>query len=205
MSTSSASGGTPSARRWPCSGGHGRAGPAPAAAGWAADGSVVLAPIHRDIDVALITCSVDGETAPRGAVDFRALAWRPSRNGDGPGWVVPPLVEMIDYLEEESFSAVHTDSAAGQGLIALVAARLLHLPVTGAVDPRQLEAPPRLGDVAGRLRRRYLTWFYSRLDEAFVPDRAAARTLVAAGVEAEKITVLPPVSEGGRAGRAGRA
>ena len=91
---------------------------------------------------------------------------------------------------------MHTDSTAAQGLVALVAARLLHLPVTGAVDPDGLEAPHGPGDIAGRLRRRYLAWFYGRLDEAYAPTRAAARALVAAGVEPERITVLPAAPEG---------
>ncbi len=156
---------------------------------------VEAAPPRRDVDVALLTCSIDTETATPGAVDFRALAWRPSLNGEGPAWVVPPLVEVVDYLEEEGFTAIHTDSAAGQGLVALAAARLLHLPVTGAVDPDGLEAPRGPGDLAGRLRRRYRAWFYGKLDEAYVPTRAAARALVAAGVEPSRITVLPAPSE----------
>ena len=142
-------------------------------------------PPRHDVDVTLLTCSVDSEVATPGAVDFRALAWRPPLNGEGPAWVVPPLVEVVDYLEEEGFTAIHTDSAAGQGLVALAAARLLHLPVTGAVDPDGLKAPRGPGDLAGRLRRRYAAWFYGKLDEAYVPTRAAARALVTAGVERE--------------------
>ncbi len=146
---------------------------------------------RRDVDVTLLTCTTGAETAPAGAVHFRALAWRPSPDGAAPSWVVPPLVEIIDYLEEEEFSALHTDSAAGQGLVTLAAARLLHLPVTGAVDPAGLRAPDGPGDFAGRLRRRYRAWFYGRLDEAFVPTPAAARALVAAGVEPSRVTLLP--------------
>jgi hypothetical protein len=155
---------------------------------------------RHDLDVTLITCSVDTESPASHAVDFRALAWRPSMNGSGPDLVVPPLVEIVDYLEEEEFTAVHTDSAAGQGLVALAAARLLHLPLTGVVDPAKLTAPHGPGDIAGRLRRRYRAWYYGRLDEAFVPTRAAARELVAAGVDPSRVTVMPP--PGGRpAGR----
>ena len=109
--------------------------------------------------------------------------------------MVPPLVEVVDYLEEEGFTAIHTDSAAGQGLVALAAARLLHLPVTGAVDPDGLVAPRGPGDIAGRLRRRYSAWFYGKLDEAYAPTRAAARALVAAGVEPSRITVVPAPSK----------
>ena len=156
------------------------------------DDHLVEAPPRHDVDVTLLTCSVDSETPAPGAVDFRALAWRPALDGGGPSWVVPPLVEIVDYLEEEEFSAVHTDSAAGQGLVALAAARLLHLPVTGAVDPARLAAPRGPGDFAGRLRRRYSAWFYGRLDEAYAPTREAAGALAAAGVEPSRITLLPP-------------
>jgi hypothetical protein len=158
-------------------------------------------PAYFDVDVARLTCSVDGETAPAGAVDFHALAWRPSLNGDGPGWVVPPLVEIADYIEEGGFSAVHTDSAAGQGLVALLAARLLHLPVTGVLDPEALQASHGPGDVAGRLRRKYLAWFYGHLDEIFAPSRETARALVAAGVDPGRVTVLPPAPAESQAGR----
>jgi hypothetical protein len=147
---------------------------------------------RHDIDVILISCSADTETPADHAVDFRALAWRPSLNGSGPDRVVPPLVEMVDYLEEEEFTALHTDSAAGQGLAALAAARLLHLPLTGVVDPAKLTAPHGPGDLAGRLRRRCRAWFYARLDEVFAPTRDAARTLVAAGVDPSRVTVVPP-------------
>jgi hypothetical protein len=147
---------------------------------------------RHDIDVTLITCSADTEAPADRAVDFRALAWRPSLNGSGPDRVVPPLVEIVDYLEEEEFTALHTDSAAGQGLAALAAARLLHLPLTGVVDPAKLTAPHGPGDLAGRLRRRYSAWFYAHLDEVFAPTRDAARTLIAAGVDPSRVTVVPP-------------
>ena len=164
---------------------------APGAEGSPGESHPVAARSFLDLDVALLTCSVDSEPQPAGVVDFRALAWRPSSNGERPRWVIPPLVEVVDYLEEEEFSAVHTDSTAAQGLVALVAAKLLHLPVTGAVDPEGLEEPHGPGDIAGRLRRRYLAWFYGRLDEAYAPTRASARALVAAGVEPDRITLLP--------------
>jgi hypothetical protein len=160
-----------------------------------AEHPVKRAPSRLDVDVTLLTCSVDSETPAESAVDFRALAWRPSPNRGEPAWVVPPLVEVIDYLEEEEFTAIHTDSAAGQGLVALAAARLLHLPLTGAVDPAGLEAPHGSRDIAARLRRRYRIWFYGKLDEAFAPTRAAALALVAAGVDRGRVTLLPAPPE----------
>jgi len=150
---------------------------------------------HHDIEVTLLTCSTGSRPAPDGAVDFRALAWRPSSNGCGPRWMVPPLVEVVDFLEEEGYTALHTDSTAGQGLLGLAAARLLHLPLTGAVDPEGLDARQGRRSLAAQLRRRYLIWFYGRLAEAYVPTRAAARALVAGGVDPRRVTLLPALAE----------
>jgi hypothetical protein len=36
---------------------------------------------------------------------------------------------------------------------------------------------------------RYLRWFYGRLDAVLVPDRAAARRLVAGGLDASRVHV----------------
>jgi len=156
-----------------------------------AGGPDIAAPRHHDIEVTLLTCSTGDDAAP-GAVGFRALAWRPSANGDGPRFVIPPVIEIVDYLEEKGFSALHTDSSGTQGLLAVAASRLLHLPLTGAVDPRDLESPAGVADLGGRMRRRYKLWFYSRLDEAYAPTREAARDLVAGGLEPHRVTVLPP-------------
>ncbi len=147
-------------------------------------------PRRPDIDVTLLACSPCGD-APPGAVGFRALAWRPSANGDGPSFLIPPVVEIVDYLEEEGFSALHTDSSDGEGLLAVAAAWLLHLPLTGAVDPHDLAAPAGRADIAGRLRLRYKLWFYGRLDEAYAPTRETARALARGGLEPRRIAVLP--------------
>ena len=151
---------------------------------------VAGAPSRHDVDVTLLTCSVAADVAPAGAVDFRALAWRPSANGGAPDWVVPPLVEIIDYLEEEEFSALHTDSAAAQGLVTLAAARLLHLPSwapgSGRAEgagvarrPRRATPAPLPGLVLRPPRR------------GVRAEPAAARALVAAGVNPSRVTLLP--------------
>ncbi len=181
-----------------CSDGREGAPASPAAGGIAAPpptrpttvGHAGTAAHPPDIDVTLLACTTDGDAAA-GAIGFRAVAWRPSANGDGPRFLVPPVVEIVDFLEEEGFSALHTDSSGGEGLLAVAAARLLHLPLTGAVDPRDLEAPAGRSDLSGRLRLRYKLWFYGRLDEAYAPTREAARALARGGLDPQRIALLP--------------
>jgi len=131
------------------------------------------APGEGDGEVEIIT-STPEPTGPRGgALNFRATAWRRPAGDPTSGFTVPPIVEILDYLEEREFTAVHTDSAGGMGLLALLAARLLHLPVTGTFQ--ELNA------------RRYALWFYGMLDQVRAPSRAAARELVARGLDPGRV------------------
>ena len=106
-------------------------------------------------------------------LNFRAVAWRPPEDGSAPGFVVPPIVEILDHLEEGEFTGVHTDTAGAMGLLALLAARLLHLPVSGTFAEQD----------AGR----YALWFYGQLDQVQAPTRAAARELVARGLDPGRV------------------
>lgn len=170
--------------------------PAPPATGHdpAAGASSPAARWGPDIDVALLTCPM--EPCDGGAVEFRALAWRPARDGETPGLVVPPVVEILDYLDEHHVSALHTDSTGAQGLVAIVAAHLLHLPLTAAAGSHPLGAAPSGIDITQRLRRRYLRWFYEHVDEVYAATPAAAQKLTDGGIASARVSVLPAVATG---------
>ncbi len=138
---------------------------------------------ERGLALEVIT-STSAPTGHRdGALNFRANAWRaPTTDADRPV-VVPPIVDVLDYLEENDFTAIHVDTAAGIGLVALLAAKLLHLPITGALRTDQ----PRW---------RYPTWFSSMLNVVFAPSRAAGRDLVARGLDPRRVRVLPASVDG---------
>jgi hypothetical protein len=128
-----------------------------------------------------------------GAMNFQANAWRsPSRSSQHP-LVVPPIVDVVDYLEENDFTAIHVSTTGGAGLVALLAAKLLHLPISGTVHadlPQHAERPhPR--PATQEDIRRYAMWFYGMLDEVFAPSRASARELVARGLDPRRVRVLP--------------
>jgi hypothetical protein len=141
-----------------------------------------------------------------GGVRFAASAAWPSRLQPGRTLVAPPLLDVLDYLYEKDFTAIHVDSAGGMGLAGLLAAKVLHLPVTGTVHTDVLLAVERLssGSRASREAWRYVRWFAGMLDEAFTQSRADARRLVALGVDPRRVHPLPvaapvaAISAGGR-------
>lgn len=153
---------------------------------------------ERGVALEVIT-STSAPTGRRGgAMNFRANAWRPlALNPDYP-LVVPPLVDVIDYLEENDFTAIHVSTASGTGLVALLAAKLLHVPITGAFHTDLPRYAERLypGTAVQKSTWRYVTWFYGMLDEVFAPSRATARDLVARGLDARRVRVLPAWVDG---------
>ena len=109
------------------------------------------------------------------------------------GFTVPPIVEILDHLEEHAFTALHASTASGMGLLALLAAKLLHLPITGTFHTDLARYAERLcpGSLVQRNTWRYTMWFYGMLDQVLVPSRTSARELVARGLDPGRVRVLP--------------
>ena len=153
---------------------------------------------ERGVALEVIT-STSAPTGRRGgALNFQANAWRPlALNPDYP-LVAPPIVDVLDYLEENDFTAIHVSTASGTGLVALLAAKLLHLPITGAFHTDLPRYAERLypGTAVQKCAWRYVTWFYSILDVVFAPSRATARDLVARGLDPRRVQVLPAWVDG---------
>ncbi|MCX6363470.1 MAG: glycosyltransferase [Actinobacteria bacterium] len=142
--------------------------------------------VERGVALEVMT-STTAPTGMRGdALNFQANGWRPPALDSARALVVPPIVDVLDYLEENDFTAIHVSTVSGTGLVALLAAKLLHLPITGAFR----------ADLPRSAERRYITWFCSMLDEVFAPSRAAARDLVARGLDPRRVRVLPVSADG---------
>lgn len=128
----------------------------------------------------------------RGDTDFPPLAWRPAVNGGDP-FVWPPLVEIVDYLDENGFTGVHACTPGPMGLLAVIAAWLLHVPATAST--------PRAPRPASSREARYLQWFYGRFGQVTAGSRTAARGLVAGGLDPDRAAVAPTLMT--RAGTGG--
>ena len=138
---------------------------------------------ERGLALEVITSTSAPSGRRDGALNFQANAWRPLATDPGHPLVVPPIVDVLDYLEENDFTAIHVDTTSGIGLVALLAAKLLHLPIAGAL---RTDLP----------RQRYNTWFSSMLNVVFAPSRAAGRDLVARGLDPRRVRVLPASADG---------
>jgi len=148
---------------------------------------------ERGVDLEVIV-STPAPTGPlHEAVNFQALAWRPLPVDPDYPLTTPPIVDILDYLEENDFTAIHASTASGMGLVAMLAAKLLHLPIGATFHTDLARYAEKLcpGTPYQRLSWRYVMWFYGAMDEVFAPSRATARDLVARGLDPRRVRVLP--------------
>jgi glycosyltransferase involved in cell wall biosynthesis len=107
--------------------------------------------------------------------------------------VYPPLLEIINWLEEETIDEIIISTPGPMGLAALAAARLLKLKVRGIYHTdfpqyvRHFSDDEHMEDLTWR----YMGWFYEQMDRIAVPSRAYLEQLVGKGFDREKLYVMP--------------
>lgn len=134
---------------------------------------------ERGVAIEMLTATPLPTHSADGVANFEALAVRRRRNGARCTGAIPSALEMLDYLEHGGFTAVHVSASGALGVAGAVAAKLLHLPVTGFAD----------ADVAHR------SVLYRLVDVVFVPRREVANQLIACGVAPDRIRVLADEAE----------
>lgn len=105
----------------------------------------------------------------------------------------PPVLDIMDYLEREGFTHIHVSTPGTVGLLGLMVARLMNLPVAGTYHTdipnyvRKLTNDGFLEQVAWR----YMIWFYGQMEAVLVPSAATREQLVAHGLPRERTHPLP--------------
>jgi glycosyltransferase involved in cell wall biosynthesis len=106
---------------------------------------------------------------------------------------VPSLVETLQWTWRSGISHVELATPGPMGLVGLLVARVLRLPVTASyhTEVPSLIQPLGGNEMMERAARRYLAWFYARVDRVFAFSTGSRDALVDMGVAADKISVMP--------------
>ena len=105
----------------------------------------------------------------------------------------PPVLRIIQYCFEQRYTLLHAATPGPMGLVALLAARMLKLPIHATYHTafpqymRQLTNDSTLEEGMWR----YVLWYYSQMDAIFVPSEATAQDLIARGLPRERIHLYP--------------
>jgi len=106
---------------------------------------------------------------------------------------LPPLLDVVRHIEEQDYDSLIISTPGPMGLVGLLAARVLHLPVRGIYHtdfPHYVETwtdDAAMGDMA----KQFMRWFYRNMETIYAPTRAYEDVLVDLGFERSQLAVLP--------------
>ncbi len=105
---------------------------------------------------------------------------------------IPSLIDVMDYLSRERIKVVQVSTPGPLGLIAALAAKLCGLPIVANYHTALPQYAVRLtGDASfGALVKSLVAAFYRMADHVIVPSQAVIETLVAFGVQKDRIALL---------------
>jgi glycosyltransferase involved in cell wall biosynthesis len=144
-------------------------------------------------DLTMITCDPHGRDCGPGVRNFAPIGVYDLPEYPEQKIFYPPALEMIRFAYEQGFTQLHASTPGPIGLTALLAAKILKLPIHGAYHTqipqyaKQLTGDEGMEDLAWK----YAVWFYNQLDMVFAPSRDTARELAEKGIRPEKIMVYP--------------
>ncbi|GAB6036064.1 glycosyltransferase [Fundidesulfovibrio butyratiphilus] len=144
-------------------------------------------------DLTIITCDPHARDFGPGVRNFQPIGVYALPEYPEQKMYYPPVLEMIRYIYEQGFTHLHVSTPGPIGLAALLAAKILGLPLHGTYHTqipqyaRQLTGDEGMED----LMWRYTVWFYNQMDTVFAPSRDTLEELLAKGVRSEKVLVYP--------------
>ncbi|HET6279739.1 MAG TPA: glycosyltransferase [Polyangia bacterium] len=106
---------------------------------------------------------------------------------------VPSLIDTLRWVWSQRISHVELSTPGPMGLVGLLVAKVLRLPVTASYHTEVPALVEPLGGNAliARAAKRYLSWFYGRVDRVFAFSSGSRDALIAMGVAPDKLSVMP--------------
>jgi glycosyltransferase involved in cell wall biosynthesis len=105
----------------------------------------------------------------------------------------PPILDVMDFIEREGFTRIHISTPGTVGLLGLLIARMMNIPVAGTYHTdipkyvRSLTNDEFLEQAAWS----YMIWFYGQMEEVMVPSAGTRQQLVSRGLPLERMKPLP--------------
>ena len=150
------------------------------------------ADLHRH-DLTLISVARQAPAVPGRIRNFAPVGEFTLPENDQVKLAFPPVLDLLEYCEQEEFTEFIISTPALAGLGALVAGKILNRPMIGIyhTDLPQYIRYYTDDDSMESLAWRYLAWFYDQMDVVLVPSQVYRRQLLAKGFDGSKIRLFP--------------
>lgn len=105
----------------------------------------------------------------------------------------PPILEVMDFIEREAFTRIHVSTPGTVGLLGLLIARMMNIPLAGTyhTDIPQYVRSLTNDEFLEKAAWSYMIWFYGQMEEVMVPSSGTREQLAARGLAMEKMKPLP--------------
>ena len=139
-----------------------------------------------------LTVLTAGKGSLPNAVEFQPAGTLELKKYAGMNLHMPQVTEVMEYMLRESYDMIHISTPGPMGMLGLLAARSLGLPVSGTYHtdfPRysvRLSGDPRVEEGSWNFMR----WFYGQMDRVAGPSRATLEDLAAHGFDESRLHVV---------------
>ena len=148
---------------------------------------------NRGVEMTVITAGDDGEEAPEGVKKFRSVGDFVLPEYPELKLNFPPILDVMDFIEREGFTRIHISTPGTVGLLGLLIARLMDIPVAGTyhTDIPQYVRSLTNDEFLEQAAWSYMIWFYGQMEEVMVPSAGTREQLVSRGLPPERMKPLP--------------
>ena len=147
----------------------------------------------RGIELTVITAGNDGADDVAGVKKFLSVGDFVLPEYPELKLNFPPILDVMDFIEREGFTRIHISTPGTVGLLGLLIARMMNIPVAGTYHTdipqyvRSLTGDEFLENAAWS----YMIWFYGQMEEVLVPSEGTREQLKSRGLPPERMKPLP--------------
>ncbi|SJZ65243.1 Glycosyltransferase involved in cell wall bisynthesis [Trichlorobacter thiogenes] len=148
---------------------------------------------ERGISLTVITSGDGSQAVPAGVKQFQAVGDFVLPEYPELKLSFPPILDVLNYIEKEGITRIHVSTPGTVGLLGLLIARLMNIPVAGTyhTDIPQYVRSLTNDEFLEQAAWSYMIWFYNQMEEVLVPSAGTREQLLSHGLPLEKMKPLP--------------
>lgn len=147
----------------------------------------------RGVELTVITAGNAGEETVEGVKKFPSVGDFVLPEYPELKLNFPPILDVMDFIEREGFTRIHISTPGTVGLLGLLIARLMDIPVAGTyhTDIPQYVRSLTNDEFLEQAAWSYMIWFYGQMEEVMVPSEGTRQQLQSRGLPPERMKPLP--------------
>ena len=147
----------------------------------------------RGVELTVITAGDEGEATVEGVKRFPSVGDFVLPEYPELKLNFPPILDVMNFIEREGFTRIHISTPGTVGLLGLLIARMMNIPVAGTyhTDIPQYVRSLTNDEFLEQAAWSYMIWFYSQMEEVLVPSVGTREQLRSRGLPTERMKPLP--------------